>query len=257
MLHALRRHILTSKAARILSTSKKTVIFTGAGISASAGIPTFRDVGGLWTTEEVAFFGSPEAWYTDPWRCWNAYESFRVSSDGKSPTPSHWAVSILEDTLKEVKTFTSNVDSLHLASGSRAKEIHGCLRQARCMMCMTPVSLPKGSVLKNSACPSCGNWLRHDVVLWGEEVRHTEELEEALNQADVLLLIGASGDVTDIERMAEKMMRRGKNVIEINPNPTTATPYSSLSFRENSDVILPSLVQKLDVLNNKDYLSTP
>jgi len=250
MLRAIRRHILTSKAAKILSSSKKTVIFTGAGISASAGIPTFRDVGGLWTTEEVAFFGSPEAWYTDPWRCWNAYESFRVSSDGKSPTPSHWAVSILEDTLKEVKTFTSNVDSLHLASGSRAKEIHGCLRQARCMMCMTPVSLPKGSVLKNPACPSCGNWLRHDVVLWGEEVRLTEELEEALNQADVLLLIGASGDVTDIERMAETMKRSGKKVIEINPKPSAATPHTDIFIKEKSDDVMPLIARDKALFKN-------
>jgi hypothetical protein len=36
-----------------------------------------------------------------------------------------------------------------------------------------------------------------------------------------------------------------------------AANISSLSFRENSDVILPSLVQRLDVLNNEDYLSTP
>jgi NAD-dependent deacetylase len=245
MFHALRRHILTSKAARILSTSKKTVIFTGAGISASAGIPTFRDVGGLWTTEEVAFFGSPEAWYTDPWRCWNAYESFRVSTSGKSPTPSHWAISTLEDTLKGVETFTSNVDSLHLAAGSKAKEIHGCLRQARCMMCLAPVVLPEGSILRNPACQSCGNWLRHDVVLWGEEVRHTDDLEVALSQADVLLLIGASGDVTDIERMAETMNHRGKKVIEINPKPSAATPYTDIFIKEKSDDVVPLIASKV------------
>ncbi|WP_082507281.1 Sir2 family NAD-dependent protein deacetylase [Duganella sp. Root336D2] len=40
----------------------KVVVFTGSGISAESGLPTFRDSNGLWRSyswEEVA---SPEGW---------------------------------------------------------------------------------------------------------------------------------------------------------------------------------------------------
>jgi len=234
----------TSKAANILASSKRMLIFTGAGISASAGIPTFRDTDGLWTNEYLAFFGFPEAWKIDPWRCWNMYEKFRVSVATAQPTTSHWLVSLLEEQ-GGATTFTSNVDSLHLKSSSNAKEIHGCLRHARCMACKEVVFLPEEMSQHNPACPSCGNWLRHDVVLWDEQIRHTEELADSLEQSDTLLLIGASGDVTDVEGMARRMRERGKKIIEINPNPTSATSLVTLHFGHPADVVLPMIVKKL------------
>jgi len=45
------------EAARILAKASHAVVFTGAGISAESGIPTFRGKNGLWTRydpEEVA-----------------------------------------------------------------------------------------------------------------------------------------------------------------------------------------------------------
>ena len=221
-----------SRAANIIASSKKTMVFTGAGISASADVPTFRDTNGLWTNEDVAFFGSPDAWLTDPWRCWNAYENFRLDVTAKVPTAAHWFVSLLED-MDGVVTFTSNVDSLHLKSASNAKEIHGCLRRARCMACHEVVVLPENTMQHNPACPSCGNWLRHDVVLWDEQVRHTDELAEALEECDALLLIGASGDVTDVEGMARRMKERGKNVVEINPKDRKSTRLNSSPVSES------------------------
>ena len=45
---------------------KKLVVLTGAGISAESGIPTFRDMGGIWEQYDVTEVASPQAWAKNP-----------------------------------------------------------------------------------------------------------------------------------------------------------------------------------------------
>ncbi|MFA6542575.1 MAG: Sir2 family NAD-dependent protein deacetylase, partial [Bacteroidota bacterium] len=44
---------------------KSIVVFSGAGLSAESGIPTFRDSGGLWEQHRIEDVASPEGWYRD------------------------------------------------------------------------------------------------------------------------------------------------------------------------------------------------
>ena len=39
------------------------VVFSGAGLSADSGIPTFRDTGGLWENHKVEDVAEHEAWF--------------------------------------------------------------------------------------------------------------------------------------------------------------------------------------------------
>ena len=49
---------------------KKIVVFTGAGVSAESGIPTFRGVNGLWRNYRIEEVASPYAWQRDPKLVW-------------------------------------------------------------------------------------------------------------------------------------------------------------------------------------------
>lgn len=220
-------------AAKILDSSKKITVFTGAGISASTGIPTFRDVGGLWTDEDIAFFGSPEAWAIDPQRCWAMYEKFRLMTAAAVPTAAHWFVSRLAD-IADVSLFTSNVDSLHKSSAMNAKEVHGALRTARCTSCMKITELADGAVT-HPGCPSCGNWLRHDVVLWGEPTRFNDELFESAEESDCLLIIGASGEVTDTEDLTASARKAGTKIVEVNLRHTPSSKNADAFVMAPSD----------------------
>ena len=55
------------KSAELISTSKKVVLMTGAGISVDSGIPTFQGTEGLW-----ARFGKPKM---------NAFSEFIKNKD--------------------------------------------------------------------------------------------------------------------------------------------------------------------------------
>jgi len=44
---------------------RTVIVFSGAGLSADSGIPTFRDSGGLWENHSVEDVAEHEAWFRD------------------------------------------------------------------------------------------------------------------------------------------------------------------------------------------------
>ena len=223
------------KACQILESSKKILVLTGAGISASAGIPTFRSTNGLWNNTDIQRFGSSETWLEDPWSCWFAYEKFRKLVDSLEPTKAHQAINQLSKILP-LSIVTTNVDSLHKRSGTDAMEIHGTLRKLRCMSCGRQDELLHLEDVSHPACPACKNWRRHDVVLWNEEIKRFDEYSDLLETSDCLVLVGLSGVVTRTRELSSRFRKRNAKVIEINPETyTPATLNTNVSVRLSAD----------------------
>ncbi|HEV8660166.1 MAG TPA: Sir2 family NAD-dependent protein deacetylase, partial [Thermoanaerobaculia bacterium] len=53
---------------------RRVVAFTGAGVSADSGIPTFRGPDGLWRNFRAEDLATPEAFQRDPLLVWEWYE---------------------------------------------------------------------------------------------------------------------------------------------------------------------------------------
>ena len=54
-------------AVDVLAGAEWIIVFTGAGMSAESGVPTFRDAQtGLWENFDPEQLASPEAWNADP-----------------------------------------------------------------------------------------------------------------------------------------------------------------------------------------------
>lgn len=65
--------------AKLLQEARHVVIFTGAGVSAESGIPTFRDaLTGLWSRFDPGQLATAEAFRADPSLCWGWYEWRRL-----------------------------------------------------------------------------------------------------------------------------------------------------------------------------------
>jgi NAD-dependent deacetylase len=57
--------------AKLLQDARHVIVFTGAGVSAESGIPTFRDaLTGLWSRFDPAQLATAEAFRADPGLCW-------------------------------------------------------------------------------------------------------------------------------------------------------------------------------------------
>ena len=68
------------------------VIFSGAGMSAESGIPTFRSgSNGLWHEFDPQDLATPEAWKRDKATVWGWYEWRRGLVMAAQPNPGHLA----------------------------------------------------------------------------------------------------------------------------------------------------------------------
>src|SRR3954470_17388381 len=75
---------------------RRVVFFTGAGISAESGIPTFRGEGGLWKNFRAEDLATPEAFARDPKLVWEWYNWRRELVAKALPNAAHKALVRLE-----------------------------------------------------------------------------------------------------------------------------------------------------------------
>ena len=107
--HTMPRHVVRS-----LREARHVVIFTGAGMSAESGVPTFRDaLTGLWERCDVQALATPQAFHDDPALVWGWYEWRRALVEQVQPNPGHLAVSEISSRVPHSTVITQNVDALH------------------------------------------------------------------------------------------------------------------------------------------------
>ncbi len=64
---------MLEEAAKLLVKSKFAIAFTGAGVSAESGVPTFRGSKGLWKKHRPEELATPRAFKKDPHLVWSFY----------------------------------------------------------------------------------------------------------------------------------------------------------------------------------------
>lgn len=244
------------------------VAFTGSGISAEAGIPTFRDPGGVWERFDPSEFGTWDGLMDLAMHRPEALAEFlgelrRVFASA-TPGPAHRALSLLEQAGFLDAVVTQNVDGLHQAAGSRrVVELHGSFARTVCLLCggrdevgreAFLAGLDRALVGLRSAfvpslasllprCPRCEGPARPDFVAFGEAVHDFGSAEELVRACEVLLVVGTSGEVYPAAALPEEARRSGATVIEVSAGPTDVR--SDLRLRGRAGTILPALADRL------------
>lgn len=240
--------IIYKEIIRLLRQAKHITALTGAGISAESGIPTFREAQtGLWAQYDPEDLATPQAFQRNPRLVWEWYQ-WRLSLVGQAqPNAGHVALATLEQQVSQLTLITQNVDGLHaMAGSSNVLELHGRLNRYKCFSEGTIISAWEPSHDIPPRCPQCGDYLRPDVVWFGEPLPYdiVYHAFEAAQQGDLLLSIGTSSLVHPAASLPLVALDQGIPVVEINLNATALTPYADFSLRGNAGQILPALVKR-------------
>jgi len=239
-----------------MSTIHNIVILTGAGISAESGLATFRGPDGLWEGHRVEDVCTPEALARDPALVLNFYDQRRRALSNVRPNAAHEALARLDAAWDGgLLIVTQNVDDLHERAGAqRLIHMHGELRSALCRACAAR-SRFEGDMIDGPVCPACGaqGALRPDIVFFGEIPYRMDEIQEALEQADLFVSIGTSGTVYPAAGFVRLARAAGADTLELNLEPSGGTAEGSAAtgygFAESlfgpATVLVPAWVDRL------------
>lgn len=222
--------VITSVAER-LRQARHVTVFTGAGVSAESGIPTFRDaLTGLWERFDPAHLATAEAYRADPSLCWGWYEWRRSKVLQATPNAAHLAIAKLADHVPKLTVVTQNVDDLHERAGSEGViHLHGSLHSPRCLDCgatyestMAAQELSSdGQRLDPPLCRACNGFIRPGVVWFGEMLPESawSAALAAAEDCDLFISIGTSGMVFPAAELPLRALGKGSTVVHINPVP--------------------------------------
>lgn len=227
---------------------KKTLILTGAGISAESGIRTFRDNDGLWEDHDVNEVASIDGYHKNPRLVWRFYKARYAQSLEVSPNPGHHALVKLEQALGDrFHVITQNVDGLHIIAGNeRVIEMHGSLHDCFCDSCHTHYKMAEVDLEPDlPLCTKCGGFLRPDIVWFGEVPYHLAEIEALLRECGTFVVVGTSGVVYPAAGLVMTAKYLGAKTIAVNLEKPENMSFIDEFHQGKSGEILPGLVEEI------------
>lgn len=223
----------------------KVLILSGAGISAESGIGTFRESGGLWEEYDVSIVCNYDSMQKHEDVTIEFYDKRRAELETKEPNYAHKVIAGLKKRYgKDIAVITQNVDNLFEKAGLGSSEVvhlHGFMTQLRCQdsYCekIFDVEYKSQREFNGGKCPSCGSKLRPNIVFFGEQAPMYEELNRHIQECELFVVIGTSGNVIGVNTMAQFATRSILNNYE---------PSSAINDAYFSKVLYKKATQAVD-----------
>ncbi len=231
-----------------LKEAESVVFFTGAGISAESGIPTFRGKDGIWKKlkpEELANFN---AFLRNPEMVWEWYSHRKQIIHESKPNNAHTAIADMQDLFKEVTVVTQNIDNFHRRAGSRTVyELHGNIERNYCIECKTFYNDELPMAGKIPKCTKCGGLIRPDIVWFGEYLPQDQftAADKAARNCDIFFVIGTSAVVYPAASLIYVARDNGAYIIEVNIEETEISYLADKSFYGEAGKVLPLIEEEM------------
>jgi NAD-dependent deacetylase len=241
-------HMVSTTLAAKLAEAESVVVFTGAGMSAESGVPTFRGEDGIWKKfkpEELANF---DAFIRNPELVWEWYKYRKQIIASITPNAGHYAIAEMEHRHKNFTVITQNIDNLHRRAGSRTiLELHGNIEHNYCIGCRK--TYHDEEILKGKdvpRCSACGELIRPDVVWFGEMLPQDawNASVEAAEHADVFFTVGTSTVVYPAASLPIVAKRAGAYIVEINIDYTGMSSSANEVLLGKAGEILPQILRE-------------
>lgn len=239
-------------AADFWRDAKFPIALTGAGISVPSGIPDFRSPGGLWERYDPGLVASISGLRSKPRKVWEFLLDLDKLTRNAKPSPAHTALADLESAGKLRGVITQNIDNLHQRAGSgHVVEYHGTAARYYCMWCKKEFEPEHVRTLREEnlpwTCDECGKVIRPDFVFFGEQIppKAVSESNRLVAAADLLLIVGTSGEVAPCNMIPARVASSGGVVIEINLGRTSFNGLTDLRFDAPAEEVLPAIAWRV------------
>jgi len=222
---------------------ERIVFFTGAGLSAESGIPTYRGHGGIWKEYNYEDYACQRAFDRDPDKVWDFHDKRRAAVAACEPNAGHRMISEVQRTQPATAIITQNIDGLHARAGGRdVIELHGSLWRVRCdreRSVRDDTSVPMSS----RKC-ACGAYLRPDIVWFGDMLDRQVMARAiaALESADLIVSIGTSGVVYPAADLPRIAVQGGATSVEINLEDTPVSGLYQHRLRGKASEMLAAMM---------------
>jgi NAD-dependent deacetylase len=220
----------------------KIVIFSGAGISAESGLPTFRDANGLWNNYKITEVATPNAWETHPELVLQFYNERRSQMVAAAPNLAHLAIAELER-YYNVIVVTQNIDDLHERAGSsHIIHVHGEITKARSSLSPHLIYDIGGEPIRLGDTCEIGSQLRPHIVWFGEDILNFELAKQEIKTAGKVLVVGTSLTVYPAALLLKKARFHAEKILvslEIDRKP-----FGYNCWRESAAYAVPRIVTR-------------
>ena len=240
---------------RLLEEARAILIFTGAGISTTSGIPDYRGPQGIWKTRQPVYYQDFMSSHEARVEYWDQKASDWEAFRDAEPNSVHRAVVQLERAGKVAMVVTQNIDGLHEKAGTSDSvlvEIHGTSRQVECQSCQER-SAPQAhfDAFVASRTPpqcACGGWLKPATISFGQALRQSElqRAAEGAQRADLVLAMGSTLSVHPAATIPLAAADRGIPYVIINRGPTDHDDLPLVTLRlegDVGDILAPAVVR--------------
>lgn len=247
----------------VLDHAQRVLVLTGAGISASAGLPTFRGRGGLYTGP----VGVPDFMRADVLpagleKLWEFWGPLRTRVRSAEPTAAHRTLASWQQHRvavgAETTLVTCNVDDLHERAGSPVHHLHGSLFTTTCLTpsCAGRIDDDTRSDGAADPCPACGGRTRPGMVMFGEavDIDALWAAKRMVRQCDAFVAIGTSGAVSPASGWVRYARDVGAVSVAVNPAADIGADFDH-HVRLEADIALPLLMGDTNPARERSQLS--
>ena len=244
-----------NKIIKLIKTSKKTIVLTGAGISTESGLPDFRSKDGFWTKNKPIQFQD----YLDDEKkqrlSWSRNIELHKILKEINPNIGHAFVEKVINFNRENFLITQNIDGLHQRSGiqeDKIIEIHGNAIEAKCLDCEKKAKIfDFHSAIKTNKplpkCLNCNGIVKVATISFGQPMNESDMLKASKisSECELMIVMGSSLSVMPAGQIPNLAIQSGAKLVILNREETIYDAMADIVINDELKNICGKLIDKI------------
>ena len=244
-----------NKIIKLIKTSKKTIVLTGAGISTESGLPDFRSKDGFWAKNKPIQFQD----YLDDEEkqrlSWSRNIELHKILREINPNIGHAFVEKVINFNEENLLITQNIDGLHQRSGiqeDKIIEIHGNAIEAKCLNCEKKAKIIDfhSAIKTNNPLPKCLNCngvVKVATISFGQPMNENDMLKatKISSECELMIVMGSSLSVMPAGQIPNLAIQSGAKLVILNREETIYDAMADIVINDELKNICGKLIDKI------------